>query len=252
MEPNHTATFEVAGLVRFAQVPKWLIRHPALSPGAKTLYADIMSYADNDTKAAFPSRQTLAKDLNVSVRSITNYIQELESVQAMTVTRGRKNKRTGNYYANHYVLHWENPCAKNVPPQGAENVPLTTPTISTTPTSPIASDLPITAPALPPVGATGAHSTDDRLGISKEAKYYLISEAVKLYEAGDRYWDDEGGWYAFTEEIETITGADVGDLIANKRFDERLGELIFQHREKGPRYGASAWLGTLINTAIAD
>ena len=97
--------------------------------------------------------------------------------------------------------------------------------------------------------ATGAHSTDDRLGISKEAKYYLISEAVKLYEAGDRYWDDEGGWYAFTEEIETITGADVGDLIANRRFDERLAEVIELHRARGPRYGASAWLRTLVNTS---
>ena len=72
---------------------------------------------------------------------------------------------------------------------------------------------------------------------------------MKLYEDGDRYWDDDNGWYAFTDTIEAYTGADVGDLIANKRFDERLAEVIEMHADKGPRYGASAWLGTLLNTS---
>ena len=108
MEHNDTPTFEVVGLVRFAQVPKWIVRHPHLSVGAKALYADIMTYADNETRAAFPSRERLASDLNVSVSTIGRYVKELEAADVVTVTR-RRNKRTGNFYANHYRLRWSEP-----------------------------------------------------------------------------------------------------------------------------------------------
>lgn len=249
MEQGSTqnGTMRVISDNRFAIIPHWVI-FSGITSGALHLYAVLTKYADNTTGQAWPSRTTLANDIGKSRDTVDRHIKELEGIGALRVQR-RKRQGTKENAVNLYTVVTANPeVAALMPPpsrvDAAENY-----THLSTPSSPNASDLPITAPALPPVGATGAHSIDDRLGISKQAKDYLISEAVKLYEAGDRYWDDEGGWYAFTEDIETITGADVGDLIANKRFDERLAEVIELHRARGPRYGASAWLGTLVNTS---
>lgn len=249
METNPTATFEVVGLVRFAQVPKWIIRHPDLSAGAKALYADIMTYADNDTKTAFPGRERLAADLNVSVSTIGRWIKELESISAITVTR-RRNKRTGNFYANHYRLAWSEPALTSDPRRERTSDPVTTPTNLTTPTyipnaTPLESRAQIPTPA---VEATADHSIQAQTGISKALKDELVDEAVRIYESGIDYWDGDE-WEDFSDAIENTTGRFVGDLIANKRFDERLAEVIEKHRDKGARYGASAWLGTLLNTA---
>ena len=250
MQPNHNATFEVVGAVRFAQVPKWVIRHPRLSVGAKALYADIMTYADNGTRSAFPSRERMASDLNVSVSTIGRYIKELESADVIAVSR-RRNKRTGNFYANHYRLAWSEPQVTSDTRREFTSDTVTKPTVLTTPTSPDASDLPIAAVhPLPPIDTIGAHSVQEQLGISKESKDKLIDRAIYLYSEGINYWDDDV-WDDFADEIEAVTGAEVGDLIANKRFDERLAEVIEQHSDRGPRYGASAWLGTLINTSQA-
>lgn len=103
-------TLTLEGFTPFAQIPRWILRNPHLSHGAVRLYGVIMTYADNETKAAFPSRETLAADIGASVATVKRYIRELEDMGAMVVTR-RRNRKTGNFYANHYVLRFAEPVA---------------------------------------------------------------------------------------------------------------------------------------------
>lgn len=103
-------TLEVKGFTPYAQVPRWIARSGKhLSLGAKSLYGAIMSYADNQTKFAFPGQQRLADDLGVSIRSVSTYIKELEAFGAMAVVRGGRNERTGNYHPNRYTLTFDDP-----------------------------------------------------------------------------------------------------------------------------------------------
>lgn len=138
-----TSTFEVRSSTKFAMVPRWIIRDPTLSHGAVRLYSVLMTYADNTNRAAFPSRKTIATDMGVSDRSITRFIKELEDRKILTVER-RRNRRTGNFYANHYVLQFDEVAETNQKPpedtSGTRRVdkiaPLTRPTnLITRPTS---------------------------------------------------------------------------------------------------------------------
>lgn len=136
-------TFEVEGFTPYAQIPRWILRSGGTLPaGAVQLYGVIMTYADNTTHAAFPSRERLATDMGVSVRSIGTYIKALEGFGAISVQR-RRNRRTGNFYANHYVLRFTDPSVQTCrsepeeagfPRREEAGDPITTPTISTTPT----------------------------------------------------------------------------------------------------------------------
>lgn len=128
-------TLTVQGFTPYAQIPKWILRAgDKLSHGAVRLYGVIMTYADNDTKAAFPGKEALAADLGASVRSIFNYMKELEAFNALIVTR-RRNKRTGNFYANHYVLVFNDPSATECRPPAATECPITTPKLTTSTSS---------------------------------------------------------------------------------------------------------------------
>lgn len=135
---TNESTLTVQGFTPYAQVPVWVIRSgKELSHGARALYACIMTYADNSSKSAFPSRQRLAEDLGCTEKSISRYVKELEDFGALDVDR-RRNKRTGNFYANNYTLIFENPIEpprdkKGIPPKDT-SVPITTPTSLTTPT----------------------------------------------------------------------------------------------------------------------
>lgn len=134
--PEHTqeSTLSIQGFTTYAQVPAWIIRSGKnLSHGARSVYSCIMTYADNSTKTAFPSRSRLAEDLGCTEKSISRYIKELENYGALLVTR-RRNKRTGNFYANDYTLVFDEPRdkkgtrpedKKDAPPK-VENVPITT------------------------------------------------------------------------------------------------------------------------------
>lgn len=93
----------------FAMVPTWIIRSGGkLSANAVRLYATIMTYADNVTKTAFPSRETLAEDMGVSVATVKRAIKELESFGAVKIKRERS-KKNGNFFANEYALAYESP-----------------------------------------------------------------------------------------------------------------------------------------------
>lgn len=132
---SNTETLEVQGFTPYAQIPRWVLRSGKdLSHGAVRLYGVIMSYADNETSAAFPGRERLAEDLGVKVRAISGYVKELEEYGALIVTR-RRNKRTGNFYANHYVLVFNSPGAQKRTRRDAQNDTVTRPTNLTTPSS---------------------------------------------------------------------------------------------------------------------
>lgn len=132
-------TLTVQGITPYAQVPLWIIRSGnRLSLGARALYACIMSYASNDTRTAFPGRETLARDLGVSVSTVKRNIKELEDFGALSVDR-RRNKRTGNFYANHYTLAFTSPWATHDPRPGVASDPIAIPML-TTPTTHSTSD----------------------------------------------------------------------------------------------------------------
>lgn len=133
-------TLAVQGFTPYAQIPKWILRAgDKLSHGAVRLYGVIMTYADNDTKTAFPGREKLAQDMGASVSTVKRAIKELEEFHALAVER-RRNQRTGNFYSNHYTLVFENPWATYDPPREVMDDPITTPTILTTPTPSFTSD----------------------------------------------------------------------------------------------------------------
>lgn len=134
-DSSSESTLTVQGLTPYAQIPRWILRAgDNLSHGAVRLYGVIMTYADNDTRTAFPGQQKLAEDLGVSDRSIRNYLKELEEYGALKVEH-RQNKRTGNYYSNEYTLIFDKPSEVECRRQEEEGFRLTTSTILTTPTS---------------------------------------------------------------------------------------------------------------------
>jgi DNA-binding MarR family transcriptional regulator len=68
----------------FTQVPNALLRHKAISPGAKLVYTMLLSYAwQNDF--CFPGQETLAKDMGVTSRSVRTYLKELEAKKFLTI-----------------------------------------------------------------------------------------------------------------------------------------------------------------------
>jgi Helix-turn-helix domain len=68
----------------FTQVPNALLRHKAISPGAKLVYTMLLSYAwQNDF--CFPGQETLAKDMGVTSRSVRTYLKELEGKKFLTI-----------------------------------------------------------------------------------------------------------------------------------------------------------------------
>jgi hypothetical protein len=70
----------------FTQVPNFLFIESGLSMGAIVVYAKFLSYAwHNDY--CFPGQQRLADDLGVSLRSVTTWINELESAGLLTVVQ---------------------------------------------------------------------------------------------------------------------------------------------------------------------
>lgn len=225
-------SFEVQGFTPYAQIPKWVLRSgKKLSHGAKALYGVIMTYADNETRAAFPGKEKLAEDMGASVRSIFNYMKELEDFGALKVTR-RRNKKTGNYYANHYTLVFNDPSATECRRPSAEECPRSKPTILN----------------IDPPLVTSSNKFDDRIkesvtgeqvrpatkannpeginstGLTKKQRDPMRNQLVKighLMKGGASFYDDvvQDEWYdfgrmveeAFPDEFDTTGLADIID-----------------------------------------
>lgn len=255
MEDLTRESLSVEGSVPFAQVPQWLARHPELSPSAKALYLDIMTYADNKERTAFPSRETLGKDLGVSVRSIGRYMKELEGVGAITVIR-RRNKKTGNFYANHYRLRFNEPVLAQNHGLEPEDTSVTrredtsgtrTTTNLTKPTSSIAFDHKIEPKPLSPSPSGDGHTLSEQLGINEQVKSYLIDIVLAIYSSGERFWSDDNHWVTLEAAFEEYLDLEAGDAIANRGWDARLEKVIRDNLHVGERYAASVYLGMLHN-----
>ena len=94
---------------RFSQIPHWVTEAP-ISDGAYRLYGVLMKYAHYQTRDAYPSRATLARDVRKSDRSVDGYIKELCAIGALKVFR-RKRKGTKENYTNLYHVITANPRA---------------------------------------------------------------------------------------------------------------------------------------------
>lgn len=81
----------------FVQMPKWILRNPDLTPGAKTVYSLLLSYAwQNDF--SYPGQDTLAKDMGAGVRSVVRYVQELEKFRPKILEVKRQGQGKPNVY----------------------------------------------------------------------------------------------------------------------------------------------------------
>ena len=137
---NQQPTLTIQGFTPYAQIPKWILRSGGeLSHGAVRLYGVLMTYADNETKTAFPARDKLGDDLGVKEWSISKYIKELEAFGAITVLR-RRNQKTGNFYANQYTLIFSEPSVENPTRPDVQDHTVTTPTSLTRSTSYVTSE----------------------------------------------------------------------------------------------------------------
>lgn len=235
---DDTSTFVVRSRTKFSQVPHWIIRAGKdLSQGARSLYADIMTCADNDKRSAFPGQQVLADDLGVSVRSVRTYMNELEAFGALEVER-RRNKRTGNFYANRYVLVFDDPrpqpseahCRRPAEPDCRR----TTPTTPTTPTSPTPSPL-----------RDDAEDSSLRSPSLSERRSDLL-EAVKEISRATTDDDYEAASENFIVAFEDAHGEDIG------YWDYGWSNSLDRHvRDHGIDYGSAKWLSIFTNTRNA-
>ena len=70
----------------FTQVPNFILKSDALSPGAKLAYAMLLHYAwQNDF--CFPGQERLAKDMGAGKRSVIRFMAELERTGFIAVQR---------------------------------------------------------------------------------------------------------------------------------------------------------------------
>ena len=205
---DNSSTLEIKGFTPYAQIPRWILRAgDKLSHGAVRLYGVIMTYADNSTRAAFPSREKLAEDMGVKPRSISTYTKELEEFGALEVTR-RRNKKTGNFYANHYVLVFTEPCAEICTPRDAADDPITKPTSSLN---------------IDPLSFTSEDESSDRIKefhaqtslphdadkLSPKQRYELrslIREVGVQLKGGKKFYDDDvqDTWWTFIGMMEDV------------------------------------------------
>lgn len=252
------STLQVQGFTPYAQIPQWILRSQGkLSGNSVQLYGIIMSYADNDTKTAFPSREKLAEDMGVSVATVKRCIKDLEAYGALIVER-RRNKRTGNFYANHYTLIFNSPRVTGDPRREVTGDPITTPTVELD--SPSFTSEQSSEDVAPPTQASAdtegsssyspgelADPISPEFHRSADRKHLvsLIKSTAEARKRGKEGMAEDLTW-KFIEAAETILGG-----------DEAICYMIIDHCQKpykikaihtdGRRAGK--WLNQLINDA---
>lgn len=234
MDDRTSNTLSLSGFTPYAQVPVWIVRAgDTLSANARCVYSIIMSYADNTTKAAFPSRETLAADLGTSVATIKRATKELEEYGALIVER-RRNKRTGNFYANHYTLVFnqpESPWVTGDPRREVTSDPITTPTTTTTPT------------ALPP-RTSGPSRSSLRSPSTSGGRSALLAmtRAIATATPASDEQDEAADTFLDAFQDQHGTAAEFWD----KGWAERLVQLVDKH---GLDYGSAKWLSIFTNAS---
>ncbi len=87
---------------KFIIIPEWILLSN-ISDKAKVLYGALWKYADRNNNECFPSRKTLAKDLNCHPSSVDRCIKELVNIKAIRV-KNRPPKENGANQSNLYTL----------------------------------------------------------------------------------------------------------------------------------------------------
>jgi hypothetical protein len=77
IEPKDAEGFCWWGICEGVYVPQFLLSYRGIGPASKLCFARIVKYCGS-AKTCWPSQEQLAEDLGVTVRSIGNYLAELE------------------------------------------------------------------------------------------------------------------------------------------------------------------------------
>jgi hypothetical protein len=94
-------TADPIALHGFTQIPNFILRDPAVSIGAKTIYSLLLSYAwHNDL--CFPGQDRLAKDVGMGIASVNRFIKELEGCSLIEIERRGQGKT--NFYTVNFVV----------------------------------------------------------------------------------------------------------------------------------------------------
>lgn len=171
-------------------------------------------------------------------------IQGYTPFGALIVTR-RRNKRTGNFYANHYTLVFQEPSEVDCRRPSEAGGPITTPTFSTRPSK--ESSTPDKSDTLArPI----RNSTRSVGGLNEKQRKLLRGKLMavdQLLKDGHKFHDDvaQDAWQDFAYALEDTLGdayADgYADLVDN-------GKWTVSAKVASP-YTAGAELNKLINTA---
>lgn len=96
-------------------MPKWLLKRKDVSQGAKILYSLMASYAYDGSDHCWPSQVTLAEGMGASLRSIQNYMRELEAL-GLILTQKEHSGTSRKYYflqSSMVELHSSSPSNTN-------------------------------------------------------------------------------------------------------------------------------------------
>ena len=197
---------DLEGFTAYAQVPVWVLRSGKnLSQGARSLYATIMSYADNTSRMAFPGKDKLAEDMGTSARSIFTYMKELENFGALKVIRER-NPNTGNFRPNRYTLVFSDPSAACFPRPQEASFPITKPNLTTprSSTSSLRDDTQKDHARSEQV--QNASNPGNLPGEQRRQLRQALQAVGKKISQGQSFWDDEPQelWWTFLGLMEDI------------------------------------------------
>lgn len=87
----------------YGQISKLVMQDNSISIQSKGLYAYICSYTGGG-KSAFPTRDKICHDLNVSKDSVSKYLKELTNKKYITIIQ---NKEKGKFSNNTYIVNLE-------------------------------------------------------------------------------------------------------------------------------------------------
>jgi DNA-binding transcriptional regulator YhcF (GntR family) len=147
----------------FAIIPEWVL-YAEIGLPAKLTYAVLHRHANSDG-TCFPSRATLARLLNISVRSVDRAIDELQEIKAVKVQR--RVKEDQGYTSNLYMVITNNPNAGTDSQQTETNTPLATKT---------------TLPSVSNVPTPSDKNDTLNKAITKQSQETDISPAIKIAE----------------------------------------------------------------------
>ncbi|WP_435298492.1 helix-turn-helix domain-containing protein [Timonella sp. A28] len=195
---------------RFAIIPHWVIFSP-ISDSALRLYAVLMKYANNETGQAWPSRKTLAKDMNKGEKAVDRAVKELKNIGALKVAH-RLDQETGEHKSNIYTVITAKPqgVVSSVTPPTVKNDAQTIPT-ELNPYSLFTSNL---------RSDDSLHAHAPRRAATRTTLVHQLTTIGEHLQAGYGFWDHpvQDHWETFLTTFETWVG--------QPQFDDLYGHLL--------------------------